>query len=258
MTVTSSGGPPLLAIEGRIARIRLNRPERHNRFEAPDIAALDAILDRIGSAPGVRAAIVTAEGPSFSAGFDIGGLGTDEAERQTLAFGALCDRLEALSVPTVCAVNGGVYGGGTDFALACDLRIGVRHARMMMPPTRLGLEYFHGGLRRYVEQLGASAAKRLILTAETIEADEMLRCGFLHAVVDAGELRHRVEALAASCAMGAPGATRGLKASLNAIAQGRADAAAIQARFVSALASPNAQEGVRAWKARRPPVFVDD
>lgn len=255
--MVTSGKLPTLDVAGAIARIRLNRPKRHNRFEGEDIAAVFQMLEQVEATRNVRALIVTADGPSFSAGFDIGALGMPESEQQTLAFGRLCDRLEALRVPTICALNGGVYGGATDFALACDIRIGVRHARMMMPPTRLGLEYFYGGLRRYVEQLGASVAKRLVLTAETIDAETMLRIGFLHELVEPEALADRAEKLAASCAAGAPEAASGLKASLNAIANGVADPDAIQARFVASLSSSSVCEGLRAWKERRPPCFAD-
>ena len=73
----------------------------------------------------------------------------------------MLDRLERFPLPTVCAMNGSVYGGATDLALCCDLRIGVRGSRMLMPASRFGLHYYPGGLRRYVGTLGLAAAKKL-------------------------------------------------------------------------------------------------
>ena len=85
-----------------------------------------------------------------------------------------------------------IYGGATDLALCCDLRIGVSTSRMFMPAARFGLHYYADGLRRYVSRLGPTAARKLMLTGCTIEADEMLRIGFLTDLVDAsGTGRHR-------------------------------------------------------------------
>ncbi|MFC7695424.1 enoyl-CoA hydratase-related protein [Bradyrhizobium sp. GCM10028915] len=67
-----------------------------------------------------------------------------------------------------CGLNGNAYGGATDFALACDFRIGVEGSRLQMPPARLGIQYYHSDLRRYVERLGLPEAKRLFLTGEEI------------------------------------------------------------------------------------------
>ncbi|NNM74170.1 enoyl-CoA hydratase/isomerase family protein [Enterovirga aerilata] len=254
---TAALGIPTLEINGPVARIRLNRPRQHNRFEAVDIAALARMVAEVENERTVRVLLVGATGPTFSAGFDIGALGDADAPADVMAFGRLCDQLEGVRIPTVCALNGSVYGGATDFALACDYRIGVRGARMRMPPTRLGIPYFHGGLRRYVEQLGLSTAKRLLLSAEEIDGDTMLRVGFLHQLVDAAELTERADAMAMGIAAGAPSAVQGLKASLTGIRRGTADPAETEARFVHAIGSEDLQEGLRAWKERRQPCFAD-
>ena len=95
------------------------------------------------------------------------------------AFEAVVNRLEDIGIPTICRLNGGVYGGSTDLALACDFRIGVDTCEMFMPAARLGLHYYKSGIARYVARLGLDNAKRLFLTAEKIGATEMLRIGYL-------------------------------------------------------------------------------
>ncbi|MFG1464729.1 enoyl-CoA hydratase/isomerase family protein [Xanthobacter sp. DSM 24535] len=255
-TPSSEGGPPTLGVADAQAVIRLNRPHQHNRFQGEDIARLVALLDAVEDDRRIRVLVFTAQGPSFSAGFDIGGFGTS-AVSQPHAFSALCDRVEAVKIPTLCALNGSVYGGATDFALACDIRIGVAGSRMMMPPARLGIQYAYGGLRRYVERLGPAAAKLLMLTGEPIDADAMLRLGFLQELVAPDALMARAETLAAACAERAPDAVRGLKASLDALARGTADPVEIQARFDASLTSAEAQEGLLAWKEKRAPAFAD-
>lgn len=104
------------------------------------------------------------------------------------------DTLEALPLTTIAAINGGVYGGATDLSLCCDLRLSLLGTRMFMPAARFGLHYYPGGMRRYVTRLGLNGAKKLFLTAMTIDDQEMLRIGFLNEVVERAELGERVEA----------------------------------------------------------------
>ncbi|WP_338662905.1 enoyl-CoA hydratase/isomerase family protein [Pararoseomonas sp. SCSIO 73927] len=246
---------PSLSIEGAVATIRLNRPAVHNRIEPADLVALGEIIDRIGADGAVRAVILTAGGRSFSSGFHIGelrpGEGTDES-----AFGRVADRLEALRQPTICAMNGGVYGGSTDLALACDFRIGVTGMAMFMPAARLGLHYYPSGMGRYVSRLGLNAAKRLFLTAEKLEAEELLRIGFLTELVPPEALEGRVAALAATLAANAPLAVQGMKAALNGIARGETDDEAVAAAIRQVRASDDLREGKAAWAEKRAPVFT--
>src|SRR3546814_5997079 len=92
-----------------------------------------------------------------------------------------------------------------------------------MPAARLGLHYYESGLRRYATRLGLSTAKRLFLAAQPVEAEEMLRIGFVDELVPAGELATRVDALADLLAANAPLAVQGMKRALNAIAAGRSE-----------------------------------
>src|ERR687893_246892 len=87
----------------------------------------------------------------------------------------MVDRLEAVRVPTIARLQGGVYGGATDLALACDFRIGHEGIEMVMPAGRLGVHYYASGLRRYVSRLGLNTAKRLFLTAERLDAAGAVR-----------------------------------------------------------------------------------
>lgn len=254
---TASEGLPALHVEGGVARIVLKRPGRHNCFEPHDIAVMSSMIRELPKQSGVRALIVTGTGETFSSGFDLVTLSGDRARMCTGDFAALCDLLEDLVLPTVCAINGNIYGGATDLALACDLRIGVEGSRMMMAPARLGIQYYHSGLRRYVEQLGLSQAKRLFLTGEPIDAATMLRIGFVHEVVPAHTLDARTNAIAGSLAHRSPRSVRGLKRSLASIADGKANASEIDEQFFDSLDATDAREGLRAWSEKRPPRFAD-
>jgi len=184
---------PLLEISGARATIRLNRPKHLNRLQSEDLGDLIKLFDRIEADPAIRVLVLTGTGRAFSAGYDLGSIAERAASapaEQTAgsAFEVVANRLEDLSMPTICRLNGGVYGGSTDLALACDFRIGVDTAEMFMPAARLGLHYYTSGIKRYVSRLGADNARKLFLTAQKIEASEMLRIGYLTAVVPAESL----------------------------------------------------------------------
>src|SRR5277367_1369464 len=220
---------PIVTIaEGR-ATIRLNRPREHNRLEPDDLAVLRETFTRIDRDPNVRVLVLTGTGKSFSSGYHIGALLERHAEKSPVrsndddTFEIVVNRLEALRVPTIAALQGSVYGGATDLALACDFHIGVAGMRMLMPAARLGIIYYPAGIERYVSRLGVAAAKRLFLTAEPIEAEEMRRIGYLDEIVPADELDARVDALVATLAANAPIALAGLKQAINGTAAGRLD-----------------------------------
>src|SRR5215471_13768490 len=207
---------PLLDIMGARATIRLNRPKHLNRLQAEDLGDLVKLFDRIESDPAVRVLVLTGTGRAFSAGYDLNSVAeravsANEQQSAGSAFEVVVNRLEDLGVPTICRLNGGVYGGSTDLALACDFRIGADTAEMFMPAARLGLHYYTSGIKRYVTRLGVDNAKMLFLTAQKIPAAEMLRIGYLTAMVPAEALDEEVDRLATVLAGNAPAAMRGMK-----------------------------------------------
>src|ERR1700742_2754615 len=199
---------PLLEIKGARATIRLNRPRHLNRLQPDDLDALLTLFDRIEADPAIRVLVLTGTGRAFSAGYDLGSIAerAGGAEEQTAgsAFEIVVNRLEDLAIPTICRINGGVYGGSTDLALACDFRIGVDTCEMFMPAARLGLHYYKSGIARYVARLGLDNAKRLFLTAEKIGAVEMLRISYLTSLVAPEALDEEVDRLANLLAGNAP------------------------------------------------------
>jgi enoyl-CoA hydratase len=259
-----SGGQstrPLVSVADGRALVRLNRPREHNRLEPDDLAVLRETFTRIDKDPAIRALVLTGTGKSFSSGYHIGALadrlsGKDAPHEDRDAFERMVDRLEALRVPTIAALNGSVYGGATDLALACDFRIGVEGMRLVMPAARLGIVYYESGIRRYVTRLGVGAAKRLFLTAQPIDAAEMLRIGYIDEVVPPHELMPRAEALAETLAANAPLAVAGLKRAINEAAAGTLDREALAAIRAVCSASADHAEGVKAWTEKRAPVFA--
>ena len=253
-------GTPVFSVQGGRADVRLNRPAQHNRIEPADLGALIEIFARVERDPAIRVLVLTGTGKSFSSGYHLGDLSdrsrTPSAQdRGDSGFADMVDRLENLPCATICALNGGVYGGSTDLALACDFRIGVEGMRMFMPAARLGLHYYESGLRRYVTRLGLAAAKRLFLAAEPQDDAALLRIGFLDELVPPGELSARVDALAATLAANAPLAVSGMKRALNAIASDRLDREALKRARALCASSEDLKEGLAAWAEKRQPAF---
>lgn len=252
--------PPTLLVEDAIATIRLNRPAQANRIEPEDQQTLIEHCQQLAKNPRVRAVILTGTGKHFSAGADLTTLleSTEESPGTELVinpFAAMVSAVEHLPQPVICALNGGIYGGATDLALACDLRLGTPAVKMFMPAARLGLHYYLDGMRRYVSRLGFNTAKRLFLFAESLDAEQMLATGFIDRIVPADQLQDAAREAALTAANMAPLAVQGMKAALNDLAQERLDPQKFALRESQCLRSDDIREGVKAWKEKRTPLF---
>ena len=258
MNPSAPGEPPLLTIDQHIATIRLRRPQVANRIELSDLDVLRAQLEQLALRPEVLVLRVVGDGRHFCSGFNIAAIDGDAAAAAAagVGFEALAQALEDARPITIAAIHGGVYGGGTDLALACDFRIGVQGMQLRMPAARLGLHYYASGLQRFVSRLGLAAAKRLFLLAETLAADELLRIGYLDTLVPPERLDAEVDTLAATLAGHAPLALRGMKQSLNEIARGASDPARLREREAACAASADLREGLAAFAAKREPQFT--
>src|ERR1700723_1162561 len=142
----ATASTPLLEIDGARATIRLNRPKHLNRLQPDDLEALLKLFDRIEADSAIQVLVLTGTGRAFSAGYDLGSIAeraksAPEQQSAGSAFEVVVNRLEDLAVPTICRLNGGVYGGSTDLALACAFRIGVDSGEMFMPAARLGVRF---------------------------------------------------------------------------------------------------------------------
>jgi enoyl-CoA hydratase/carnithine racemase len=242
-------GAPLAHVGGGIAQLRLARPAEHNRLDPADLDAMTAWFEALAADPAVRALVITGTGErTFSSGYTLEAIVSDLDDRLE----RMLDTLETLPFLTIAAMNGSVYGGATDLALACDIRLGPQGSRMFMPAAKFGLHYYPGGLRRYVARLGLAAAQKLFLTAMTIDSDEMLRIGFLTEAVPAGALPARVEAYLEAALQTEPVAVREMKRHLGQVAAGRYDELTLQAATRRSLASSALRErlGKRLPKTR--------
>jgi len=260
---TLQAGSPTLHIDegsGR-ATLTLQRPQQASRLHREDLLALRQLLthvhERVQAQDGLRVLVRQSTGHVFCAGFNLQEIGqsAQSAADDPQLFERTVDALAALPLPTLARLQGGVYGGATDLALACDFRIGVPETRLRMPAGHIGLHYYPSGLRRFVAKLGLAQAKRLFLLAPTVPAEELLRIGYLDRLVPADTLDAEVDALAAALAAGAPLAVQGMKLSLDEIATGGFDLDRLRAREARCAASEDLREGLLAMAEKRPPRF---
>jgi enoyl-CoA hydratase len=256
-TTTSTTEPttPDLDINGRIATIRLRNPAYANRLSPVDLDVIKQHLQTVNNDDRILVLRFIADGKYFCSGYDISSMAAESAPSATY-FGDTVDLIEQARPVTIVAINGGVYGGGTDLCLACDFRLGVASANMFMPATKLGLHFYPGGMVRYITRLGLNHAKKLFLTSQKIEAEEMLKMGFLDEILEPEHLMVRLDELSEQIAGMAPLALLGIKKHLNLIARGVLDEQAIREAVVHSEKSNDMKEGALAWKEKRPARFT--
>ena len=252
-------GLPLLHLSDGRATLTLNRPDQHNRLHVEDLLALQRHFNALSADASIKLLVLTGSGRSFCSGFHIGEFDNGAAEAHSAGpqlFEQTVDALESLALPTICRLNGSVYGGATDLALACDFRVGAAGMALRMPAARLGLHYYPNGLRRYVSRLGLATAKRLFLLADSVPAAELLALGYLDRLAEPRQLDAEVQRIADALAAGAPLALRCMKASLNEIARGEFDLTRLGEREALCAASADLQEGKAAFAEKRAPSFA--
>lgn len=249
----TTGQAPWLDVEGGVARITLRRPRQANRLAVEDLATLRGYIDEVDANAAVRVLVLAGEGRYFCSGFDLGALGAVDAGAR---FGELADALEAARPITIARLHGGAYGGAADLALACDFRLGAPAVEMFVPAARIGLHFYAGGLRRFVDRLGLPTAKQVLLAGRTLDAPALLGCGYLDQLLpDVETLDAALAALTDELLGMAPLALLPMKQHLNAIAAGRLDVNQLAADVLKARDSADLAEGQAAWAGKRPAKF---
>jgi enoyl-CoA hydratase/carnithine racemase len=251
----------LLALDGPRATITLNDPAKHNRLNTEGLGKLRAAIEKADADPNVRVVVLTGAGEkTFCSGYDLGSIPSGKDARPSSevhkdSFETVMDRLEAMRMPTLCALNGGVYGGATDMALACDFRLGVKGMRFFMPAARFGLHYYPSGLRRYTQKVSPSFAKRAFLLSEDFSDEDLLRVGYLDWLVDRAEFKQKVDETAAKLAGLAPLSMSNMKRAIEQFAQAEPDIPKIRDGIRECQTSEDLREGLAALREKRAPAF---
>lgn len=258
-----------IEIDGGIAEVTLNRPDKLNAFDAAMFAAVSAAGERLRDEPGLRAIILSGAGRGFCAGIDTallmefaGNIEGLRAEIQTPPPGQAANRFQHpctiwadLPVPVIAALHGVAYGAGLQLALGADLRIAAPSTQLSIMETRWGLIPDMGLTKRLPALMRADQALDLILTARVIDAPEAAALGLVTRLAD--EPLHAAREAARAIAARSPDAVRGAKALVRAAWPGGDAHLALEARLQAAIiGAPNQIEAVMAGMQKRAARFT--
>ena len=250
---------------GNVATITLDRPDVLHAINAQMFDELERVFGALSDDPSIRVVLITGSGDrAFAAGADIRALTETDAvsglaisQRGQQVFGLIDSKLASAGKPVIAAINGVALGGGCELALACTLRIASDKARLGLPEVKLGLIPGYGGSQRLTRLIGRSAALRLMLTAQIVDAPEALRLGLVDEVQPAADLLPRARALAETIASMAPLAVAGV---LEAVQRGEGasftDGLRAEADIFGRLCgTADKHEGLTAFLAKRTAVW---
>jgi len=196
-------------LDGRMAILTLNRPEARNAVNGDVSKGMEAALDKVEEDDNVWVAILTHNGPVFSAGADLKAISSGKAaDLQTPrgGFAGLVQRPR--TKPLIAAVDGPALAGGCEIALACDLIVASTQARFGVPEVKRSLAAAAGALFRLPRALPHNLALEMIMTGDPIEAERAYHFGMVNDLCEPGQALERAKALAARICANAPLAVR--------------------------------------------------
>ena len=247
------------ASEPGIALITLKRAPV-NAFTPDGLLEFQRTVERLDGEPGVRAIVITGDGPKFfCAGADLNTFADGNRERARSAaqrFGAAFETLQNARQVVIAAINGYAMGGGLECALACDIRIAEEHAQLALPEPAVGLLPCGTGTQTLPWLVGEGWAKRIILTGERVDARTALRIGLVEELVGRGAAREAALVMARRVRTLSPEAVTFSKALIHQARNGVPRAAALaveRERFVDLFDGPDQREGVNAFLEKRAP-----
>jgi len=235
-----------------IGRLIFNNPARHNALGRQEITQISAALASLK--PETRVLVIQSGGGStFCSGAALDQITSGELTGDQ--FQAMTNQIATLPIPTVCCINGNVFGGGVELAMSCDFRVGITGTVMRVPAAAIGLCYPIDGIDRMITRLGINTAKRILVAAEELAAEEMLTSGVIGTLESPERVLDVVSDMARQLASLAPLAVHAM---LDIFAQAEAGGIdRVRAFELSELCSrsEDLQEGLLAKKERRPPQF---
>ena len=239
---------------GGVARLVIDRPEKHNAITPEMARQLRDHCQAIDADDGVRVAIIAGGGDrAFSAGSDmdaLADLSDPWAFRNRVEYAAV---VRDIRKPVIAALKGWVLGGGMEIALAADIRIAGTSARIGGPEVTRGWVGGGGASQMLPRLVGYGQAMRLLLTGEPVDAETALRIGLVEDVVQDADLLPRVEAMAAKIASFSPVATQSVKAATRAALSMPLEAGLRYENevHVICMSAKDRAEGIRAFQTRR-------
>ena len=236
----------------------LDSPKRKNALNSEDMLLLRDILSREAQSD-IYALIISGSGDVFCSGADLSeiisiiGKHKKDQELQSNDMSKLCDAIQNFPLPTVCVLNGSAYGGGVEIACACDFRIAVSNIEIMVPPAKIGIHHHPAGIKRFLNIFGASATKRLLLTATKMSENELKNVGFFDEIINEGEnVIERALDFIKLCKELSPEAVRGMKLSINDIVMDSVNTQSFNSRIKQTLESRYLERQLKFIKEKTP------
>ena len=244
--------------DGPVGRITLARPASLNALSRATLAELVEAAREMDSRREVKVVVVSGEGRSFSAGFDLNDFVAPDPDftvRDTADLGRqMAEAVTNMRALTVAAIHGHCVGGGLVLAASCDLRVATHDAVFSVPEVDLGIPLAWGGIPRLVREIGPAATKELVLTCRRFGSEEAKSLGFLNTIVPGDELMAHVGRLAETLAAKPGYALRSTKQQVNAVTEemvGTGRNAADADALVFALHDDESREASRRYLAGR-------
>lgn len=259
----TTGDELLYQVTGHVATITFNRPDQMNTITGPMLDLLSVLLVRADRDPEIRCIVLTGKGRAWCAGLDV----KDQSKGGGLSLGGAPEIdmrdtppivLYGLDTPLIAALNGGAAGYGLDVALACDIRIAAKSAKLAFAFAKRGILPESGGTWLLPRIVGRSLAAELMLTGRTLDAEASLAAGLVSRVVDDADLPAAAQGLAEEIAANAPLATRAIKRMLR-VSESESFEAHVHHVFlqlIPLLRTKDFAEGVASFVERRPPNFT--
>lgn len=246
----------LSRIDGSVAVVTLNRPQKYNALTAEMLDELVTTLRDLDGRADIRAIVLAGSPKAFCAGADTGTLAS--ASAMTLwrsGFSEKWDRVAEIETPLIAAVSGYALGGGLELALLCDIIIADQSAVFGLPESHIGIIPGAGGTQRLVRVVGKSLAMDMLLSGRRIDAQEALQAGLVSRVTDS--LEEQALALAYQVAKAAPLAAAMIKKAVAASYEMPLGAGVAYERSLSALIADSEDRaiGLAAFKNKQSPEF---
>ena len=248
--------------EGALSILKFNRKDVRNAINEEIMQGLTDVLDNLEASDELRAVILTGAGEeAFCSGGDLKWLQSfesrDEGMGMSMRMQGILGRLSALPVPVIAVLNGYALGGGTEIAMACDMRVIEKHAYMSFKQARVGLMTGWGGGGRLVRAIGYGRAMELLTTCKELHPEDAMEMGLACAVVPRGDGLSVAKAMVDDISKSAPGAIRSLKELLLFGLENTLDETTVleSSLFADLWVSEDHDEAVKAFFEKRSPVF---
>lgn len=244
---------------GRVALLRLNRPEAMNALNTPLMIELMDTLEKLDADDGVGCFVLTGDERAFAAGADIKEM-AESSSIELLLKGHISpfDRIQQIGKPVIAAVSGWCLGGGCELAMSCDMIVASETARFGQPEINLGVIPGAGGTQRLTRAVGKALAMEMVLNNRTLNAEEALRHGLVNKIVPVERTLDEALELAAEIAARAPLAVRMGKEAVNRAEETHLSDGLAEERqaFYFLFSSEDQKEGMRAFGEKRKPKWT--